>query len=91
MLFRSSFVLLDEPFAGIDPLTVVDIQKIIADLSAAGIGVLVTDHNVRDTLAVTNRAYIINDGKILFAGTPGELSSNSEVRRIYLGEGFKLN
>ena len=84
-------MLLDEPFAGIDPLTVVDIQKIIADLSAAGIGVLVTDHNVRDTLAVTNRAYIINDGKILFAGTPSELSSNSEVRRIYLGEGFKLN
>jgi lipopolysaccharide export system ATP-binding protein len=91
LVLAPSFVLLDEPFAGIDPLTVVDIQKIIADLSAAGIGVLVTDHNVRDTLAVTNRAYIINDGKILFAGTPSELSSNSEVRRIYLGEGFKLN
>src|SRR5580700_6982330 len=86
-----SFVLLDEPFAGIDPLTVVDIQKIIADLSAAGIGVLVTDHNVRDTLAVTNRAYIISEGKILFAGTPGDLSTNAEVRRIYLGEGFRLN
>jgi lipopolysaccharide export system ATP-binding protein len=86
-----SFVLLDEPFAGIDPLTVVDIQKIIADLSAAGIGVLVTDHNVRDTLAVTNRAYIINDGKIFRAGTPAELSNDPEVRRVYLGEGFRLN
>src|SRR5271154_3242294 len=87
----ASFVLLDGPFAGIRPLTGVDIQKIIADLSAAGIGVLVTDHNVRDTLAVTNRAYIINDGKILFTGTPDELSGNSEVRRIYLGESFRLN
>jgi lipopolysaccharide export system ATP-binding protein len=86
-----SFVLLDEPFAGIDPLTVVDIQKIIADLSEAGIGVLVTDHNVRDTLAVTQRAYIISDGKILAAGTPSELSANADVRRIYLGESFRLN
>jgi lipopolysaccharide export system ATP-binding protein len=70
---------------------VVDIQKIIADLSAAGIGVLVTDHNVRETLAVTNRAYIISDGKILFAGTPAELSNDADVRRIYLGAGFRLN
>ena len=70
LVLSPSFVLLDEPFSGIDPLTVVDIQKIIADLSAAGIGVLVTDHNVRETLAVTNRAYIITEGKILFAGTP---------------------
>ncbi|MGB9245080.1 MAG: LPS export ABC transporter ATP-binding protein [Candidatus Acidiferrales bacterium] len=85
LVLSPSFVLLDEPFSGIDPLTVVDIQKIIADLSAAGIGVLVTDHNVRETLAVTNRAYIISDGKILFAGTPGELSTNAYVRRIYLG------
>ena len=91
LVLSPSFVLLDEPFAGIDPLTVVDIQKIIADLSAAGIGVLVTDHNVRDTLAVTNRAYIISDGRILAAGTPRELSENAEVRRIYLGEGFRLN
>ena len=91
LVLSPSFILLDEPFSGIDPLTVVDIQKIIADLSAAGIGVLVTDHNVRETLAVTNRAYIISDGKILFTGTPGELSTNSEVRRIYLGEGFRLN
>jgi lipopolysaccharide export system ATP-binding protein len=70
---------------------VVDIQKIIGDLSQAGIGVLMTDHNVRDTLAVTNRAYIISDGKILAAGTPAELSANADVRRIYLGEGFRLN
>jgi lipopolysaccharide export system ATP-binding protein len=91
LVLSPSFILLDEPFAGIDPLTVVDIQQIIADLSAAGIGVLVTDHNVRDTLAVTNRAYIISEGKILAAGTPVELSGNAEVRRIYLGEGFRLN
>ncbi len=91
LVLSPSFVLLDEPFAGIDPLTVVDIQKIIADLSEAGIGVLITDHNVRDTLAVTNRAYIISEGKILAAGTPLELSGNADVRRIYLGESFRLN
>jgi lipopolysaccharide export system ATP-binding protein len=91
LVLSPSFVLLDEPFAGIDPLTVVDIQKIIADLSGAGIGVLVTDHNVRDTLAVTHRAYIISDGQILAAGTPSQLSANAEVRRIYLGESFRLN
>ena len=91
LVLSPSFVLLDEPFAGIDPLTVVDIQKIIADLSEAGIGVLVTDHNVRDTLAVTSRAYIISEGKILAAGTPTELSANADVRRIYLGESFRLN
>jgi lipopolysaccharide export system ATP-binding protein len=91
LVLSPSFILLDEPFAGIDPLTVVDIQKIIADLSAGGIGVLVTDHNVRDTLAVTNRAYIISDGKILADGTPADLSANSDVRRIYLGESFRLN
>jgi lipopolysaccharide export system ATP-binding protein len=91
LVLSPSFVLLDEPFAGIDPLTVVDIQKIIADLSAAGIGVLVTDHNVRDTLAVTHRAYIIHAGKILAAGTPADLSANADVRRIYLGQGFRLN
>ena len=90
LVLSPSFILLDEPFAGIDPLTVEDIQEIISNLSAAGIGVLITDHNVRDTLAVTNRAYIINDGKILAAGTPAELSGNSDVRRIYLGEGFRL-
>jgi lipopolysaccharide export system ATP-binding protein len=91
LVLSPSFLLLDEPFAGIDPLTVVDIQKIISDLSASGIGVLVTDHNVRDTLAVTQRAYIISGGKILAAGSPVELSSNADVRRTYLGEGFRLN
>src|SRR6201988_2559115 len=91
LVLSPSFVLLDEPFSGIDPLTVVDIQKIIAELSEAGIGVLVTDHNVRETLAVTSRAYIISEGKILYAGTPAELSTNADVRRIYLGESFRLN
>jgi len=91
LVLSPSFVLLDEPFSGIDPLTVVDLQKIIADLAAAGIGVLVTDHNVRETLAVTDRAYIINNGKIFRTGTPAELSTDSEVRRVYLGEGFRLN
>jgi len=91
LVLSPSFVLLDEPFSGIDPLTVVDLQKIIADLSQAGIGVLVTDHNVRETLAVTDRAYIINNGKIFRAGTPAELSNDAEVRRVYLGEGFRLN
>ena len=90
LVLSPSFVLLDEPFSGIDPLTVVDIQKIISELSEAGIGVLVTDHNVRETLAVTNRAYIINEGKILYAGTPGDLAENAEVRRVYLGESFRL-
>lgn len=91
LVLQPSFILLDEPFSGIDPLTVVDIQKIIADLSASGIGVLVTDHNVRETLAVTDRAYIINDGKILYTGTPENLARNAEVKRVYLGEGFRLN
>jgi lipopolysaccharide export system ATP-binding protein len=90
LVLQPSFVLLDEPFSGIDPLTVVDIQKIIAELSRAGIGVLITDHNVRETLAVTHRAYIINNGKIFRAGTPEELSSDSEVLRVYLGEKFQL-
>jgi lipopolysaccharide export system ATP-binding protein len=91
LVLSPSFILLDEPFSGIDPLTVVDIQKIIADLSAAGIGVLITDHSVQETLAVTNRAYIINEGKILAAGTPGEVSESADVRRIYLGETFRLH
>ena len=91
LVLSPSFILLDEPFSGIDPLTVVDIQKIIAELSATGIGVLVTDHNVRETLRVTDRAYIINDGKIFRAGSPDILSGDAEVRRVYLGEGFSLN
>ncbi len=91
LALQPSFVLLDEPFSGIDPLTVLDLQKIITDLSAAGIGTLITDHNVRDTLAVTDRAYIIHGGKILSSGTPGELSQDADVRRLYLGENFRLN
>ena len=88
LVLSPSFVLLDEPFAGIDPLTVVDIQKIIADLSEAGIGVLMTDHNVRDTLAVTNRAYIISEGKILAAGTPADLSANRRCAAHLSGRGL---
>ena len=86
-----AFILLDEPFSGIDPLTVVDIQKIIADLSRAGIGILITDHNVPETLAVADRAYILHGGRILSPGTPAELSADAEVRRVYLGDNFRLN
>ncbi|MGH9492301.1 MAG: LPS export ABC transporter ATP-binding protein [Terriglobales bacterium] len=85
-----SFILLDEPFSGIDPIAVLDLQKIIFDLKASGIGVLVTDHNVRETLTVTDRAYIIHDGKIFRAGTPAQLGSDPEVKRVYLGESFSL-
>jgi lipopolysaccharide export system ATP-binding protein len=85
-----SFVLLDEPFAGIDPIAVLDIQGIIRHLREMGIGVLITDHNVRETLKITSRAYIINNGEILRAGSPEELSSDPKVRKIYLGEEFSL-
>ena len=85
-----SFILLDEPFAGIDPIAVLDIQGIINHLKQMGIGVLITDHNVRETLKITDRAYIINNGAILRAGSPLELSSDAQVRKIYLGEGFHL-
>src|SRR5579884_117937 len=85
-----SFILLDEPFSGIDPIAVDDLQKIIFDLKASGIGVLITDHNVRETLSVTNRAYIINQGKIFRAGTPEQLGNDPEVKRVYLGESFSL-
>lgn len=91
LVLEPAFILLDEPFSGIDPLTVVDIQKIIADLSRAGIGILITDHNVRETLAVTDRAYILQDGRIFRSGTPAELSEDGEVRRVYLGHHFRLN
>ena len=85
-----TFILLDEPFSGIDPIAVLDLQKIISDLRASGIGILITDHNVRETLSVTDRAYIINDGRIFRSGTPEELGSDPEVRRVYLGESFSL-
>ncbi len=84
------FLLLDEPFSGIDPIQVLELQRIIADLKHNGIGILITDHNVRETLAVTDRAYIINNGRIFRAGTPTSLAMDPEVRRIYLGEGFEL-
>jgi lipopolysaccharide export system ATP-binding protein len=84
------FILLDEPFSGIDPIAVLDLQKIIFDLKAQGIGILITDHNVRETLSVTDRAYIINEGRIFRAGTPEELGNDPEVKRVYLGESFTL-
>ena len=90
LVLTPQFILLDEPFAGIDPLAVLDIQRIIERLKARGIGILITDHNVRDTLNITDRAYIINDGKILREGTPEQLAGDDEVKRIYLGENFKL-
>src|SRR6516165_961784 len=90
LVISPSFVLLDEPFSGIDPLTVLDIQKIILQLRAAGIGVLLTDHNVRETLQVTDRAYIINSGRIFRAGSPEELGNDAEVKKIYLGDNFRL-
>ena len=84
------FILLDEPFSGIDPIAVLELQKIIFDLKANGIGILVTDHNVRETLSVTDRAYIINDGRIFRDGTPEQLGNDPEVRRVYLGESFSM-
>src|SRR5271154_6782402 len=90
LVISPSFILLDEPFSGIDPLTVIDIQKIIVRLKDSGIGVLVTDHNVRETLQVTDRAYIINNGRIFRAGSPEELGNDAEVRRVYLGDSFRL-
>jgi len=86
-----SFILLDEPFAGIDPIAVIDIQKIIAHLRERGIGVLITDHNVRETLKITDRAYILRDGNVFRSGTPYELATDPEVRRVYLGEDFRLD
>lgn len=84
------FILLDEPFAGVDPISVIDIQRVIAQLAERGIGVLITDHNVRETLGICSRAYIINEGSVLALGTPEELLENSEVRSVYLGENFQL-
>lgn len=90
LVISPSFMLLDEPFSGIDPLTVLDIQRIILRLKATGIGVVVTDHNVRETLQVTDRAYIINNGRIFRAGTPEELGNDAEVKKIYFGDNFRL-
>ncbi len=84
------FILLDEPFAGIDPIAVIEIQRIITFLTSRGIGVLITDHNVRETLGICDHAYIINDGNVLAQGTPEDLIANAEVRRVYLGENFSM-
>ena len=91
LTLQPSFILLDEPFSGIDPLTVKDLQEIIRDLAKSGIGVLITDHNVRETLSVTDRAYILKSGKIFRKGRPEDLSADAEVRRVYLGDHFRLN
>lgn len=85
-----NFLLLDEPFSGIDPIQVLELQKIISDLKQSGIGILVTDHNVRETLQVVDRAYIINNGRIFREGSPEALGNDPEVKRVYLGEGFNL-
>jgi lipopolysaccharide export system ATP-binding protein len=90
LCINPAFILLDEPFSGIDPIAVLDLQKIIGDLKASGIGVLITDHNVRETLSVTDRAYIIEGGRIFRHGIPEQLAGDPEVRRVYLGESFSL-
>jgi len=87
---RPRFILLDEPFAGVDPIAVLDIQRIIRFLKERGIGVLITDHNVRETLGICDRAYIINEGAVLASGHPEEIVYNDSVRRVYLGENFRM-
>lgn len=91
LAINPAFILLDEPFAGIDPIAVLEIQRIVSQLRARGIGILITDHNVRETLKITDRAYIIKEGEIFRHGPPETLSSDAEVRRIYLGEAFNLH
>lgn len=85
------YLLLDEPFAGVDPISVGDIRHLVADLKKRGIGVLITDHNVRETLEIVDRAYILHDGKVLMSGTPDEVVENENVRRVYLGENFRIS
>ncbi|PHZ83270.1 LPS export ABC transporter ATP-binding protein [Paremcibacter congregatus] len=87
---RPSFILLDEPFAGIDPIAISDIRNLVSHLKDRGIGVLITDHNVRETLDIIDRAYIIHDGQVLMTGTPEEIVANEDVRRVYLGDSFSL-
>jgi lipopolysaccharide export system ATP-binding protein len=91
LVLTPQFILLDEPFAGIDPLAVLDIQRIIGQLKDRNIGVLITDHNVRETLNITDRAYIISEGRILREGSPEQLTNDIEVKKVYLGENFRLN
>jgi lipopolysaccharide export system ATP-binding protein len=90
LVIQPSFLLLDEPFSGIDPIAVIDIQKIIAQLRERGIGIVITDHNVRETLAICDRAYIIKDGRIIREGAPAEITEDPTVREIYLGQNFRL-
>jgi len=90
LAMEPKFILLDEPFAGVDPISVIDIQRIIKNLSNNGIGILITDHNVRETLKICNRGYIVNDGSTIASGNPEQILSNSEVKKVYLGENFKL-
>ena len=91
LVLEPRFMLLDEPFSGIDPIAVIDIQKIMGQLRERGIGIVITDHNVRETLAICDRAYIIKDGRIIREGTPAEIADDATVREIYLGENFKLD
>ena len=91
LVLDPQFMMLDEPFAGVDPIAVIDIQKIIEQLKNRGIGVIITDHNVRETLSICDRAYIIKDGRILRLGTPAEIAEDPEVREVYLGQNFSLN
>ena len=90
LAMRPEFILLDEPFAGVDPISVIDIQRIISQLQEKGIGVLITDHNVRETLGICNRAYIMSEGRVIAQGCPDEVLANEHVRKVYLGEHFKL-
>lgn len=90
LVTNPSFILLDEPFSGVDPIAVFEVQQIIADLKKKGLGILLTDHNVRETLSITDRSYIMTEGKILLSGTAQELINNPEAKKIYLGEGFAM-
>jgi lipopolysaccharide export system ATP-binding protein len=90
LVTEPSYLLLDEPFSGIDPLTVSELQRLIAELRGDGYGILITDHNVRDTLAITNRSYVIHNGKVIASGVPEELVDNPEARRFFLGENFRM-
>ena len=86
-----NYLLLDEPFAGVDPISVGDIRHLVSDLKNRGIGVLITDHNVRETLEIVDRAYILHEGKVLMSGTPEEVVQNENVRRVYLGDNFRIS
>ncbi len=90
LALEPAFILLDEPFAGVDPISVMDIQQIVKELSEKGIGILITDHNVRETLNICHRAYIINEGSVIAEGAPGEILDDREVRKVYLGENFRM-